>query len=72
MVSFFAEVKIFRDYSQAFWLKLRPFFVVFLLLTGRCYEAEIGAVLFSLDALSDGIIVGRIQNFQFLVENHGL
>ena len=32
------------DYSQAFWPKSRPFFVVFLLLTGRCYEAEICAI----------------------------
>ena len=31
--------------SQAFWPKSRPFFVVFLLLTGRCYEAEICAIL---------------------------
>ena len=47
MVSFLAKVKIFKfwpktmDYSQAFWPKLRSFFVVLLLLTGRCYEAEI-------------------------------
>ena len=51
MVSFLAEVKIFNfwpetmDYSQAFWLKLRSFFVVFILLTGRCYEAEICTIL---------------------------
>ena len=47
MEYFFAEIKFFRfwpktmDYSLAFWPKLRPFFVVFLLLTGRRYEAEI-------------------------------
>ena len=47
MVSFFAEVKIFRfwpktmDYNKAFWPKLSSFFVVFLLKSGRCYEAEI-------------------------------
>ena len=46
MKSFFTEVKIFRfgpktmDYNKAFWPKLRSFFVVFLLLTGRCYEAK--------------------------------
>ena len=43
MISFFAEVKIFSiwlktmDYSKAFLLKIRSFFVVLLLLTGRCY-----------------------------------
>ena len=48
MLSFFAEVKIFRfwpktmDYNQAFLPKLRSFF---LLLTGRCYEAEICVIL---------------------------
>ena len=47
MVSFFAEVKISRfwpktmDYNKAFWPKSRSFLAVFLLLTGRCYEAEI-------------------------------
>ena len=51
MVSFFAEVKIFRfwpktmDYSQAFCPKLSSFFVVLLLLTGRCCEAEICTIL---------------------------
>ena len=48
---FFAKVKIFRfwlktmDYNKAFWPKSRSFFVVLLLLTGRCYEAEICAIL---------------------------
>ena len=51
MVSFFAKVKIFRfwpktmDYNKAFWPKLRSFFVVLLLLTGRCCGAEICAIL---------------------------
>ena len=54
MQSFFAKLKIFifwpktMDYSQAFWPKLRPFFEAFLLLTGRCYEAEICAILLPL------------------------
>ena len=54
MVSFFAEVKIFRiwpktmDYNKAFCPKLSSFFELFLLLTGRCYEAEICAILISL------------------------
>ena len=45
MESFFCKVKIFRfrpktiDYNKAFWPKSRSFFVVLLLLTGRCYEA---------------------------------
>ena len=33
------------DYNKAFWPKLRSFFVVFLLLTGRCYEAKIWTIL---------------------------
>ena len=41
-------------------------------LAGRCYEAEICAILFPLDALSDGILVCRSQNFQILAKNHGL
>ena len=51
MVSFFAEVKVFRfwpktmDYNKAFRPKSRPFFAVFLLLTERCYRAEICAIL---------------------------
>ena len=51
MVSFFAEVKIFRfwpktmDYNKAFCSKLSSFFVVLLLLTGRCYEAEVCTIL---------------------------
>ena len=54
LVSFFANVKIFNfwpktmDYSQEFWPKLRSFFEAFLLLTGRCYEAEIYAILLPL------------------------
>ena len=31
------------DYSQAFWPKSRPFFGVFLLFAGRCYEVEVCA-----------------------------
>ena len=52
MVSFFAEVKIFRfwpktmDYNKAFWPKSRSLFVVLLLHSGRCYEAEICVILF--------------------------
>ena len=51
MESFFAKVKIFRfwpktmDYNKAFWPKSRSFFVVLLLQNGRCYEAEICAIL---------------------------
>ena len=51
MVSFFAEIKILRfwpktmDYSQGFSPKLSSFFVVLLLLAGRCYEAEICTIL---------------------------
>ena len=54
MVSFLAEVKFFSfwtktmDYNKAFWPKSRSFFVVLLLLTGRCYEAEICVILFLL------------------------
>ena len=51
MESFFAKVKISRfwpktlDYNKAFWPKSRSFFVVLLLQNGRCYEAEICAIL---------------------------
>ena len=51
MVSFLAKVQIFSfwpktmDYSQAFLPKLSSFFEAFLLLAGRCYEAEICAIL---------------------------
>ena len=51
MESFFAKVKIFRfwpktmDYNKAFWPKSRSFFVVILLPSGRCYEAEICTIL---------------------------
>ena len=54
MESFFAKVKIFRfwpktmDYNKAFWPKSRSFFVVLLLHSGRCYEAEICAILLPL------------------------
>ena len=46
MVSLPPRIKIFRlwpktmDYSQGFWPKLRLSFGVFLLHTGRCYEAQ--------------------------------
>ena len=62
MESFFAKVKIFRfwpktmDYNKAFWLKSMSFFVVFLLEDGRCYEAEMCAILLLLRCLSDGIL----------------
>ena len=53
MASLFAEVKIFRFwpktmdyiYNKVFWPKLSSFFVVLLLLTGRCYEAKICTIL---------------------------
>ena len=54
LVSVLAKVKIFgfclktMDYSQAFWPKLSSLFGVFLLLTGRCYGAEICAILLPL------------------------
>ena len=54
MVSFLAEVKIFRfwpktmDYNKAFLPKLRRFSAVLLLHSGRCYEAEICVILFLL------------------------
>ena len=54
MVSFFAEVKIFRfwpktmDYSQAFRPKSGALFAVLLLLAGRCYEAETCTILLPL------------------------
>ena len=54
MVSFFAEFKIFRfwpktmDYNKAFLPKSRCFSAVFLLHSGRCYEAEICVILFLL------------------------
>ena len=56
VVSFSAKVKFFRfwpktvDYRQAFWPKSRLFFVVLLLLIGRCYEAKLCAILLLLDA----------------------
>ena len=51
MVSFLGKVKIFSfwpktmDYSQAFLPNLSSFFEASLLLAGRCYEAEICAIL---------------------------
>ena len=51
MVSFLADVKIFRfwpktmDYNKAFLLKSRSLFVVLLLQSARCYEAEICTIL---------------------------
>ena len=51
---FFAEVKIFifrpktMDYNKAFLPKSRRFSAVLLLHSGRCYEAEIYAILFLL------------------------
>ena len=78
MVSFLAKVKFFRfwpktmDYSQAFWAKLKSFFVAFLLLAGRRYEVEIVPFCSPLDVLLHEIIVCQNQNFQFLAENHGL
>ena len=54
MVSLLAKVKIFRfwpktmDYNKAFLPKSRYFSVLLLLHSGRCYEAEICAILFLL------------------------
>ena len=54
MVSFFAEVKIFRywpktmDYNKAFLPKSKCVSAVLLLHSGRCYEAEICVILFLL------------------------
>ena len=54
MVSFFAEFKFFRfwpktmHYNKAFLPKSRCFSAVFLLHSGRCYEAEICIILFLL------------------------
>ena len=52
MESFFLPKSKFSDFGQkpwtinkAFWPKSRSFFVVLLLLTGRCYEAEICGIL---------------------------
>ena len=51
MICCFAKIKIFRfwpktmDYSQVFWPKLRSFLEDFLLLTGRCYKAEIWTIM---------------------------
>ena len=54
VVSFFAEVKFFifwpktMDYNKAFLPKSRRFSAFLLLHSGRCYEAEICAILFLL------------------------
>ena len=62
LVSFLAKVKIFgfwpktMDYSQAFWPKLSSLFGVFLLLTGRCYGAEICAILLPLRCFLHGTL----------------
>ena len=54
MVSFLAEVKFLRfwpktmDYNKAFLPKSRRFSAVLLLHSGRCYEAEICAIVFLL------------------------
>ena len=48
MVAFLAKVKFFRfwmDYNKAFWPKSRSLFVVLLLHSGRCYEAESYSIL---------------------------
>ena len=73
MVSFLAEVKIFSfwpktmDYSQAFWPKLRSFFVVLVLLTGRCYEAEICTILLLLRCLPFHMVsfLAEVKIFSF-------
>ena len=52
-----------KNHVQAFLPKSRPFFVVFLLLAGRCYEVEFVPVCSSLDALSDGIFFCQSQSF---------
>ena len=77
-VSLFAEVKIFSfwpkimDYSQAFLPKLSSFFGVLLLLAGRCYEAEICAILLPFSCAFAWYPFFASQNVQFLAENHGL
>ena len=58
MASFWAKVKIFRfwpktmDYNKAFLPKSRWFSAVLLLHSGRCYEAEICAILLLLTCFS--------------------
>ena len=72
MESFFAKVKFFRfwpktmDCNKAFGPKSWSFFVVLLLQNGRCYEAEICAILFLLDTLSDGMFFfAKVKLFRF-------
>ena len=54
MASFFPEFKFFNfwlktmDYNKALLPKLMSFFVIFVLLTGRCYEAKICVILLPL------------------------
>ena len=76
---FFAEVKIFifrpktMDYNKAFLPKSRRFSAVLLLHSGRCYEAEIYAILFLLRCpFIRYHFFGRNQIFQILAKNHGL
>ena len=78
MVSFLAKVKIVRfwpktmDYSQAFLPNLSSFFEAFLLLAGRCYEAETYAILLLLRCPFVWYSLWLKSKFQFLAENHGL
>ena len=78
MVSFLAEVQIYSfwpktmDYNKAFWPKSRSFFVVLLLLTGRCYEAEICAIVFLLRCPFIWYPFWPKSKFSVLAKNHGL
>ena len=49
-----------------------PLFVVLLLIPGRCYEAELCAILFLLRFALYGNLFCQSQNFQILAKNHGL
>ena len=60
------------DYSQAYWPKSRPFFVVFLLLAGRCYDAEICASLLLFRCSFKWYNFFAISKCSVLAENHGL
>ena len=44
MVSFFKFLAETMDYSKAFWLNLRPYFVVVLLHAGKCYDEKTCAI----------------------------
>ena len=76
MVSFLAEVKIFRfwpktmDYNKAFWPKSRCFHHNSSL--GGAMKLNFTPFCSSWDALSDGILVCRNRLHQFLTKNHGL